>query len=129
MTQPAAEQLLNLANRAERGPLTADEAARLRAGLTHHCARADQAESRLAALKRAHVALATQAGKDQAAIERLRKALAERRAEIADYEAETEPAPWSDAAANTCSRIEDALREFPEPQGILAALDPQEPQP
>jgi hypothetical protein len=43
--QPAAEQLLNLANRAERGPLSADEAARLRDGLTHHCARAEQAEA------------------------------------------------------------------------------------
>ncbi|MFF9197316.1 hypothetical protein ACF09L_19120 [Streptomyces sp. NPDC014779] len=33
MTQPAAEQLLNLANRAERGPLSGDEAQRLRDGI------------------------------------------------------------------------------------------------
>lgn len=59
----------------------------------------------------------------EAAIERVRQALAERRAEIADYETENEPAAWSDAAANTCSRIEDALRQFPEPQGIRAVLD------
>ncbi|WP_128977264.1 hypothetical protein [Streptomyces roseicoloratus] len=34
MTQPDTEQLLNLADRAERGPLTPDEAARLRDGIT-----------------------------------------------------------------------------------------------
>ena len=73
--------------------------------------------------------LRQRAERAEAAIERVRKVLAERHAEIADYEAENKPAPWSDAAANTCSRIEDALREFPEPQGIRAALDPQEPQP
>lgn len=33
MTQPDTEQLLNLADRAERGPLTPDEAARLRDGI------------------------------------------------------------------------------------------------
>lgn len=44
MIQPAAEQLLNLADRAEKG-LTPDEAQRLRDGLTHHCARAEKAEA------------------------------------------------------------------------------------
>ncbi|MEU9865508.1 hypothetical protein AB0D99_32030 [Streptomyces sp. NPDC047971] len=90
--------------------------------------RAKQAEAELAALKRAHVALAGQAGKDQAAIERVRKVLAERRAEIADYEAENEPAAWSDAAANTCSRIEDALVDHPKPRGIRNALDEHQEQ-
>lgn len=46
MTQPspAAEQLLNLADRAEKG-LTADEAARLRAGIARLLTRAEQAEA------------------------------------------------------------------------------------
>jgi hypothetical protein len=50
-TTPGTEQLLNLADRAERGPLSAEEAARLRAGLAHHCARAEEAERRLANLR------------------------------------------------------------------------------
>lgn len=47
---PAVEQLLNLANRAERG-LTPDEASRLREGLTHHCVRAERAEAEVERMK------------------------------------------------------------------------------
>lgn len=43
MTLPTAEQLLNLADRTPHG-LTPDETARLRDGVAHHCARAEQAE-------------------------------------------------------------------------------------
>jgi hypothetical protein len=43
MTQPTAEQLLNLADRTPHG-LTPDETARLRDGVAHHCARAEKAE-------------------------------------------------------------------------------------
>jgi len=43
MTLPTAEQLLNLADRTPHG-LTPDETARLRQGVAHHCARAEQAE-------------------------------------------------------------------------------------
>ena len=197
MTQPTAEQLLNLADRTPHG-LTPDETARLRDGISllaellrdtegdrdswandakrseaeadtlreerhtyqrawHSArdrarkerARAEQAEAELTALKTITSGYCGHCGRGdcsptadqwyeqrqradrhEAAIERVRKALAERRAEIADYEAENEPAPWSDAAANTCNRIEDALREFPEPQGIPAALDEhQDPKP
>jgi len=50
MTLPTAEQLLNLADRTPHG-LTPDETARLRQGVAHHCARAEQAEAELTALK------------------------------------------------------------------------------
>ncbi|WP_406730925.1 hypothetical protein [Streptomyces sp. NBC_01794] len=67
-------------------------------------------------------------------LERVRKAIAERRTELAEYEAEHEPSSWSDAVSVTCSRIEDALRIFPEPLGIpIDALGqqaaPAEPRP
>jgi transposase-like protein len=51
-------------------------------------------------------------------VERVRKVVAERRTELAEYEAEHEPSAWSDAVSVTCSRIDDALRVFPEPDGI-----------
>lgn len=57
---------------------------------------------------------------------RVRAAIAERRTEIAEDEAERGPSPWSDAAAVTCYRIEEAMRTPAEPQ---AALDrPQDPE-
>ncbi|MFI2349728.1 hypothetical protein ACH492_22275 [Streptomyces sp. NPDC019443] len=59
-------------------------------------------------------------------IERVRKVVAERRTELAEYEAEHEPSGWSDAVSVTCSRVEDALRIFPEPAGTPCPDDPQE---
>jgi hypothetical protein len=56
---------------------------------------------------------------------RVRKALAERRAEVADYEAELPASAWSDAVTVTCNRIDDALRVFPPPTGIHVAADGQ----
>lgn len=56
----------------------------------------------------------------RAALERVRKVVAERRAEVAEHEAENPPSAWSDAVTVTCDRIEDALRPKPEPQGIRA---------
>ncbi|MGW2203401.1 hypothetical protein [Streptomyces sp. NPDC001774] len=115
MTQPspAAAQLLNLADRAERHQLTGDEAARLRngintlyaelgnlrlatAGADHVSAawarklreqreRAEQAESRLYALKEAHVALAGKAGKDQATVRRVRDECSRIEAAVQDH--------------------------------------------
>ena len=104
---PGAEQLLNLANRAEKG-LTPDEAARLRSGLTHHCARADQAERIARSAARDAADALTHQLVAEAAIERVR-ALADRLCR--------EPHPSHD---HECP---DDVREY-----IRAALDPQEPQ-
>ena len=74
MTQPspAVEQLLNLADRAERGPLTGDEATRLRDGIT-----------RLEQLHEAHLRVeARLAREEMAANQRAEKAEAERNALI-----------------------------------------------
>ncbi|MFI5985088.1 hypothetical protein ACIBEA_30005 [Streptomyces sp. NPDC051555] len=51
-------------------------------------------------------------------IDRVRAAVAERRAEVADYEAENLPSAWSDAVTVTCDRIDYALQIFPPPTGI-----------
>lgn len=56
----------------------------------------------------------------QAALERVRKAIADRRADVADYEAENPPSGWSDGVANTCDRIEEALNAQP-PQCFVRA--------
>lgn len=56
----------------------------------------------------------------EAALGRVRKAVAERRTEVAEYEAENPPSAWSDAVTVTCARVEDALRPRPESQGIRA---------
>lgn len=73
--------------------------------------RADKAETeRDAALWR------LQQAKD--AIARVRQVLAERRAEVAEDEAENGPSSWSDAAIVTCVRVEEALREPAESFGL-----------
>lgn len=67
------------------------------------------------------------ADRAEAAIERVRETVVGRRTEVAEFEAENEPSAWSDAVTVTCSRIEDALRERPESQGV--ALDEHQEQP
>lgn len=60
----------------------------------------------------------------RAQVARVRKVVAERRAELAEREPDgllpfgTPGASWCDAVSVTCSRVEDALRVFPEPGGI-----------
>lgn len=61
----------------------------------------------------------------RAALDRVRAAIAERRTEVAEYEAEQPPSSWSDAVTVTCDRIEDALRQ-PAPSPGVVLTDPQQ---
>ncbi|URN11327.1 hypothetical protein LUW77_03280 [Streptomyces radiopugnans] len=61
----------------------------------------------------------------RAALDRVRAAIAERRTEVAEYEAEQPPSAWSDAVTVTCDRIEDALRQ-PAPSPGVVLTDPQQ---
>lgn len=64
------------------------------------------------------IANGQRADEAEAALARVRAAVAERRTEVAEYEAEQPPSAWSDAVTVTCDRIDDALRPQAEPQGI-----------
>jgi ElaB/YqjD/DUF883 family membrane-anchored ribosome-binding protein len=102
-------QLLNLADRAERHTLTGAEAARLREGVAHHCARAEQAEADLAALRRTAQQLQTNACK---AIEE--RAWAQHRAEakLERVRAELEDQRAARQIAGDCAdRFRDVLSE------------------
>ena len=98
MTLPTAEQLLNLADRTPHG-LTPGETARLRQGVAHHCARAEQAEREvdtLTAVCRSNKQAYIGAVKDaMAADERTKQAEAERDQLRADLDRQAqEMATW-----------------------------------
>ncbi|WP_329424030.1 hypothetical protein [Streptomyces sp. NBC_01268] len=119
MTQPAAEQLLNLADRAEKG-LTPDEAQRLRDGVAHHCARAEKAEAELDRLTTMAARYADRAiengeraDRAEAAIERVR-ALHARNTHTGDCE--------------HCSARDYPNYAVPHPCPTIAALDEQQEQ-
>ncbi|MFJ7070162.1 hypothetical protein [Streptomyces sp. NPDC101115] len=122
MTQPAAEQLLNLADRAEKG-LTPDEAQRLRDGLTHHCARAERAEAELTALKSISSGYCPECGRGDCSPTAGQWYEQVQRAERA--------AAALAAFRDTVQAITDEARGGIRQQlgYALAALDPQEPQP
>ncbi len=107
MTLPAVEQLLNLANRAERGPLTPDEAQRLRDGLNELLLNVRMQNGLYRSAEGDVAGLHTRAERAEGAIERVRKVADELIATGATWDG-NEP---------------DAGR------AILAVLDPQEPQP
>lgn len=89
--------------------------------------RAEQAEAEVERLRKELDYLASDARlvAAEAATERVSAAIAERRTEVAEFEAEHEPLAWSDAVTVTCARIEDALRPLPDPIAIrMPALDP-----
>ncbi|WP_431781740.1 hypothetical protein [Streptomyces chumphonensis] len=65
----------------------------------------------------------------EAALARVRAVVTERRAEVAEYEAESPPSGWSDAVTVTCDRIDYALRAPAKPQAVYVAADPKEPRP
>ncbi|MFE2047945.1 hypothetical protein ACFXAS_05520 [Streptomyces sp. NPDC059459] len=48
-----------------------------------------------------------------ATLGRVRQAVIDRRADVADYEAEHPPNSWSDGVINTCHRIDEALAGRP----------------
>jgi hypothetical protein len=132
VTQPAAEQLLNLADRAEKG-LTADEAARLRDGLIHHCARAEKAEAEVERMK-----LLVAASSEEGHAVRMAAQYAERAIENGERAERAEAA--IERVRVECDRIEAAVHDSPTSpdlaggylaclRHIRAALDPQEPQP
>jgi hypothetical protein len=58
-------------------------------------------------------------------LSRVRKAIKERRTEVAEYEAENQPSPWSNAVTVTCDRIVDALL-VPPPSVPVREPEPQE---
>ena len=72
------------------------------------------------------------AARAEAAIDRVRVVLAERRAEVAEREADgmlpfgTPGASWCDAVTVTCARIDDALRIFPPPAAVQAEPAPHD---
>jgi hypothetical protein len=66
-----------------------------------------------------------QAAEMDGQLSRVRKAIKERRTEVAEYEAENQPSPWSNAVTVTCDRIVDALL-VPPPSVPVREPEPQE---
>lgn len=105
MTQPAAEQLLNLADRAERHALTAVEAQRLRDGI-----------NALEQLHQAHLNVEARLARDELAANRRAKQAEAAIERVRSFAGDIDTPIWRAPGTEVAARI-------------LAALDPQEPQP
>lgn len=99
----------------------------------HHYGEADAIlpilDRETAQLRRERDMALNAAGEARGAIDRVRKVLAERRAEVADREADgmlpfgTPGASWCDAITVTCARVDDALRILPPAAAIRVTDD------
>lgn len=128
MTQPAVEQLLNLADRAERGPLTPNEAQRLRAGILTAFGQATNPEPSWQCPDCGGLVPASQQHLHQEAEQRSRaeraEALLRRYLQLADVTHTYPIQGGHDCLGPNLTCAGCTLRD-----DIRAALDPQEPQP